>query len=383
METLTSSQDAESISATTAVASYEKSWYNGFNQMVGTKVDGVEATYSYAPSGLRLSKTIDGTTIDYALDGDFVAAELNGDTVTARYNRGLELVGSTIGDTTSYYLYNAHGDVVNLTNTSGAATKSYEYDAFGNEVNPAADDTNPFRYCGEYFDAETGRIYLRARYYDPALGCMLAEDPYWNDANRILNQYGNIEVNSIIQSSNIYLYCLNNPIVHTDPKGLAVVPYPGYIHNMVQYHVKQKHPDYFLEQAIRYQDFFKRGRADIISPDGRVWEVKSWKIVVDPTSLVNAYKQIDGYVHNEWKNFPSTKLSYGDNSLSGTFYLKTRYVNYNVSYYGVGHGIIAYEYTYEFVKEQVLQDAITIGGIATEIYFATATGGASVLIPVP
>ncbi|WP_285829831.1 RHS repeat domain-containing protein [Bacteroides acidifaciens] len=88
METLTSSQDAESISATTAVASYEKSWYNGFNQMVGTKVDGVEATYSYAPSGLRLSKTIDGTTIDYALDGDFVAAELNGDTVTARYTVG-------------------------------------------------------------------------------------------------------------------------------------------------------------------------------------------------------------------------------------------------------------------------------------------------------
>ena len=217
METLTSSQDAESISATTAVASYEKSWYNGFNQMVGTKVDGVEATYSYAPSGLRLSKTIDGTTIDYALDGDFVAAELNGDTVTARYNRGLELVGSTIGDTTSYYLYNAHGDVVNLTNTSGAATKSYEYDAFGNEVNPAADDTNPFRYCGEYFDAETGRIYLRARYYDPVFGRMLAEDPYWAQKAPIADRNDTIV---LLQVSNLYVYCIGNPIRHIDQSGL-------------------------------------------------------------------------------------------------------------------------------------------------------------------
>lgn len=219
METLTSSQDAESISATTAVASYEKSWYNGFNQMVGTKVDGVEATYSYAPSGLRLSKTIDGTTIDYALDGDFVAAELNGDTVTARYNRGLELVGSTIGDTTSYYLYNAHGDVVNLTNTSGAATKSYEYDAFGNEVNPAADDTNPFRYCGEYFDAETGRIYLRARYYDPMLGRMLAEDPYW--CNIFLADNDELSSPSnIIQYADLYIYAAQNPIMFADYTGL-------------------------------------------------------------------------------------------------------------------------------------------------------------------
>ena len=219
METLTSSQDAESISATTAVASYEKSWYNGFNQMVGTKVDGVEATYSYAPSGLRLSKTIDGTTIDYALDGDFVAAELNGDTVTARYNRGLELVGSTIGDTTSYYLYNAHGDVVNLTNTSGAATKSYEYDAFGNEVNPAANDTNPFRYCGEYFDAETGRIYLRARYYDPVIGRMLAEDPY--GCNIFLADNDELSSPSnIIQYADLYIYAAQNPIMFADYTGL-------------------------------------------------------------------------------------------------------------------------------------------------------------------
>ena len=34
----------------------------------------------------------------------------------------------------------------------------------GNEQNPTETDSNPFRYCGEYFDGETGSIYLRARY---------------------------------------------------------------------------------------------------------------------------------------------------------------------------------------------------------------------------
>ncbi|MEA4848960.1 MAG: hypothetical protein VB106_17135, partial [Clostridiaceae bacterium] len=55
--------------------------------------------------------------------------------------------------------------------------EDYEYDPYGNELTEtpkfgvgycwqASQVTyygNPFRYCGEYFDKETGRIYLRAR----------------------------------------------------------------------------------------------------------------------------------------------------------------------------------------------------------------------------
>ena len=38
------------------------------------------------------------------------------------------------GDKT-YYHFNAHGDVVVLTNESGNKTKSYSYNAFGVEIN--------------------------------------------------------------------------------------------------------------------------------------------------------------------------------------------------------------------------------------------------------
>ena len=57
---------------------------------------------------------------------------------------------------TYYYTFNAHGDVVGLMNESNQLAKSYDYDAFGIEKNPSDEDSNPFRYCGEYYDVETG-----------------------------------------------------------------------------------------------------------------------------------------------------------------------------------------------------------------------------------
>jgi len=77
---------------------------------------------------------------------------------------------------------------------------TYEYDAFGNEKVSDINDTNPFRYCGEYFDGETGLIYLRARYYDPSVGRFISEDP-------------------VRAGTNWYIYANNNPIMFIDPMG--------------------------------------------------------------------------------------------------------------------------------------------------------------------
>ena len=106
----------------------------------------------------------------------------------------------------TYYTQNAHGDVVNLTDETGAVTKSYTYDAFGVEQNIDDADTNAFRYCGEYYDAETGTIYLRARYYDPSTERFISRDSYAGKNEDPL-------------SLNLYTYCANNPIVNTDPTG--------------------------------------------------------------------------------------------------------------------------------------------------------------------
>ena len=97
-----------------------------------------------------------------------------------------------------------------LTDATGVITKNYDYDAFGNETNPDATDDNPFRYCGEYFDKETGTIYLRARYYDPATSRMLSEDSYTGDIRDPL-------------SLNLYIYCANNPVMFVDPSGHVAI----------------------------------------------------------------------------------------------------------------------------------------------------------------
>ena len=93
------------------------------------------------------------------------------------YLRGNSLIAMENKGVRSYYLHNTHSDVAQLTNTDGQVTRDYTYDAFGNKAVPAIGDVNPFRYAGEYTDAETGYKYLRARYYDANVGRFLSEDP--------------------------------------------------------------------------------------------------------------------------------------------------------------------------------------------------------------
>ena len=135
-------------------------------------------------------------------DGANIVADIDGNNVSV-YIRGINLIYADDGDKT-YYHFNAHGDVVALTNESGNKTKSYSYNAFGVEYNEATLDDNPFRYCGEYYDKETQTIYLRARYYNPSQGRFTQEDP-------------------IRDGYNWYTYCGNNPIMFVDPTGKDAV----------------------------------------------------------------------------------------------------------------------------------------------------------------
>jgi RHS repeat-associated protein len=73
---------------------------------------------------------------------------------------------------------------------------------------------NPFRYAGEYLDAETGYYYLRARYYDPQTQRFISEDGVrgstWN-----------------LSSLNLYTYAQNNPVKFIDPSGHIPLPTGG------------------------------------------------------------------------------------------------------------------------------------------------------------
>jgi RHS repeat-associated protein len=117
------------------------------------------------------------------------------------YMRGIGLIAQEIGGQKYYYICNAHGDITCRISETGDATPEYIYDAFGNLRDESETDPNPFKYCGEYWDKETGTYYLRNRCYSPGNGRFTSEDP-------------------IRSGLNWYSYCGGNPIVFSDPTGL-------------------------------------------------------------------------------------------------------------------------------------------------------------------
>ena len=137
--------------------------YDSWNQLTKTMQGGKTTSYTYNGDGLRMSKNVGGTTTSHIWDGTNIAADVTGGTVT----------------------------------------KQYSYDAFGNEMNKVDSDTNPFRYCGEYYDKENDSIYLRARYYKPNTGRFINEDP-------------------VKDGLNWYAYCGNEPVMLVDPSGLKL-----------------------------------------------------------------------------------------------------------------------------------------------------------------
>ncbi len=183
--------------------------YNAENQLEEAITGKNKVQYEYDASGLRTKKTVNGKETIYVWDGDQIVLELNAKgKVKRRYIRGNDLIYTDEGEGTKkqYYVTDLHGNVVQLLDESGKVVKSYEYDAFGNEVDADKKDENPYRYCGEYYDKETESVYLRARYYQPGLGRFLTRDTYTGEEDEPL-------------SLHLYTYCENDTVNAVDPSG--------------------------------------------------------------------------------------------------------------------------------------------------------------------
>ncbi|MCI0711843.1 MAG: RHS repeat-associated core domain-containing protein [Chloroflexi bacterium] len=66
---------------------------------------------------------------------------------------------------------------VTLNNGGTSFVQCYDYNAFGDFYNTSTISTK-FAYTGQQYDDATGLYFLRARYYDPAIGRFLSQDPY-------------------------------------------------------------------------------------------------------------------------------------------------------------------------------------------------------------
>lgn len=126
---------------------------------------------------------------------------------THTYVYGLDLISSVDGSGNEvYYSQDALGSTAVITDDAGAALGSYQYKAFGEVLDHAGDDADPWLFAGEQRDAALGFDYLRARYYDPAIGRFITRDPW----------PGNLAQPS---TQTAYPYVVNHPTGLVDPSG--------------------------------------------------------------------------------------------------------------------------------------------------------------------
>ena len=141
------------------------------------------ATYAYDASGLRMSKTVAGTTTTQAWDLSgslpLLLTETSGGVASDYVDGpgGLPLEQISSGGTLWYH-HDQLGSARVLTNSAGAAVATYQYDPYGVTVASTGTAMNPLQYAGQYRDTETGRYYMRDRFYDPTTAEFLTQDPF-------------------------------------------------------------------------------------------------------------------------------------------------------------------------------------------------------------
>jgi RHS repeat-associated protein len=186
------------------------------NRLMSVTLPGSGGTvqFRYDPFGRRIYKSSTNGTSVFAYDGDNFVEETNASgSPLARYSQGLNIdepLAMLRGGATNFYNADGLGSITSLADGSGSLAQTYTFDSFGKQIASSGSLTNPFQYTARESDPETGLYYYRARYYDPAVGRFLSEDP--------LRESGD--------GPNFYVYSFNDPVGYSDPSGMDAQPLP-------------------------------------------------------------------------------------------------------------------------------------------------------------
>lgn len=189
--------------------------YDQENRMTEWSYSTTTVNYVYLPFGKRVMRGYNGNTTFYFLQGINTMVEqykASSDTAfqtTAVYTLAPGAIGYIIskrsyanGTTDYFYHYDAIGNVMFITDTSGNKVVDYVQEGFGNVLAVIGSlTTDNWHLTTKESDPQTGLYYFGARWYDPVIGRWITREPTGADG------------------PNLYHYCFNDPINGFDPNG--------------------------------------------------------------------------------------------------------------------------------------------------------------------
>ena len=106
-------------------------WQHG-RQMASLHDEGLSVSYTYDDSGIRTSKTVNGTKTQYYLNGSTILTQITGDDrLDFFYDENGLLIGFSYNGEKYYYFRNLQNDIVSIYDGNGNQVVSYTYDSWG------------------------------------------------------------------------------------------------------------------------------------------------------------------------------------------------------------------------------------------------------------
>jgi RHS repeat-associated protein len=207
-----------------ADGSAQKFQYDAANRLANVRTDAsvVIATYTYGDSNERLIADEGGVRTYYASEGGSVFAEYTegGTSTTPSWSKSYIYLGARLlstlepngsgGETVRHH----HPDRLGTRLVTNPSDGSYFEQAslpFGTALNAESTGSTNRRFASYDRSVTTGLDYAINRHYDPQQGRFTQADPAGMKATKLENP----------QTLNLYVYCVNDPVNHTDPSGLG------------------------------------------------------------------------------------------------------------------------------------------------------------------
>jgi RHS repeat-associated protein len=212
--------------------------YDYANRLTALFAGGATTTYGYDAFGSRMFQVGTTTTTIYPFKWYSVASStetgakystttsymFSGDTLLSTVDQQLA-GGAATGTAKTRYVHPDHlGSTNVVTDENGSLVQTLDYYPYGAPRVSVSTSTKERRqFIGQFTD-DSGLSYLNARYYNPAQGQFLSEDPVFialgnQNQTQQLTQQNQRSLLGNPQQLNSYSYAQDNPITKEDPSG--------------------------------------------------------------------------------------------------------------------------------------------------------------------